>query len=70
MIEWVKLDAGEYQSKDERFYILKTYDRIYGNHWELRDRNVPDYYKSLHHEYTLKDCKLYAESIVKEKSYG
>ena len=31
MITWEKLDAGEYESEDGRFYIIKTYDRIYGN---------------------------------------
>ena len=60
MILWVKLDAGEYESADKRFYILKTYDRLYGNHWVLHDKNEPDYYKAQYHEYSLKDCKAKA----------
>ncbi len=65
MITWVKLDAGEYESSDQRFYILKTYDRIHGNHWELQDRDEPDYYEGKYHEETLKDCKHRAEGIIK-----
>ena len=38
MIRWNRLDAGEYESEDKRFYILQSYDRIYGNHWLLQDR--------------------------------
>ena len=64
MIDWVKLDAGEYESADRRFYILKTYDKIYGNHWLLQDRNEPDYYKGQYNEYTLRDCKAQAEAII------
>ena len=37
-ITWIKKDAGEYESSDGRFYILKTYDRIFGNHWVLFDK--------------------------------
>jgi len=63
MIEWKRIEAGEYESKDGRFHILKTWDRIYGNHWQLLDRNANDYYKSLYHENSLLDCKLKAEAI-------
>ena len=45
MIKWKRLDAGEYESADERFHIIKGYDRIYGDHWILYDRNEPDEYK-------------------------
>lgn len=63
MIKWKRIEAGEYESEDGRFYILKTWDRIYGNHWQLLDKNATDYYKDLYHENTLLDCKLKAESI-------
>lgn len=63
MIEWKRIEAGEYESKDGRFHILKTWDRIYGNHWQLLDRNANDYYKALYHEFSLLDCKLKAEAI-------
>ncbi len=63
-IGWIRLDAGEYESSDHRFYILKTYDRIYGNHWLLQDRDEPDYYKGQYNEYTLRDCKAKAETII------
>ena len=64
MIKWKRLDAGEYESEDGRFYILQSWDRIYGNHWKLRDSNEPDYYKGLYDEATLRDCKAKAESIL------
>ena len=65
MITWLKIDSGEYESSDKRFYIIKTYDRIYGNHWQLQDTHEKDYYKSLYHEYSLRECKLKAETLVK-----
>lgn len=64
MIKWKKLDAGEYESEDHRFYVLKTWDRLYGNHWRLHDRNSEDYYKGFYHENTLYECKLTAERII------
>ena len=63
MIKWKRLDAGEYESADTRFYIIKGYDRIYGNHWILYDRNESDEYKGRYDERTLLDCKLKAEVI-------
>ena len=63
MIQWKKIEAGEYVSKDDRFHILKTWNRIYGNHWQLQDRSEPDYYKSIYHEQTLLECKLKAETL-------
>ena len=71
MIKWKRIEAGEYESEDERFTILKTWNRIYGNHWQLCDRNERDHYKGLYQEYTLLDCKLKAEIIVdSEGKYG
>lgn len=67
IIKWKKLDAGEYESSDGRFYILKSWDRIYGNHWQLWDRSVPDKYKGLYYEKTLIQCKVMAMSLL-EKS--
>lgn len=64
MIKWKRIEAGEYVSEDERFHILKTWDRVYGDHWQLHDKNNPDYYKGLYHEQTLLDCKLKAEAIL------
>lgn len=64
MITWVRIDSGEYMSEDGRFYILKTHNNIYGNHWQLRDNTIDDYYKGLFYEYTLKDCKAKAEAIL------
>ena len=65
MIQWKKKEAGEYESKDERFYILKSWDRIYGNHWELHDNNESNYDKGTYHEETFLNCKLKAETIMK-----
>ena len=67
MIKWKKIEAGEYMSEDGRFQILKTWDRIYGNHWRLRDINDPNYYMGLYNEKTLLDCKLKAETLNKTK---
>lgn len=64
MIKWNKFEAGDYKSDDERFHIIKTWDRIYGNHWQLYDSNSTDYYKGLYQERTLLDCKLKAEAIL------
>lgn len=65
MIKWKRIEAGEYESEDNRFHITKTWDRIYGDHWRLLDRNADDYYKGLYHENTLLDCKLKAETLNK-----
>lgn len=64
MIKWKRIEAGEYTSEDGRFHILKTWDRIYGNHWRLRDVYAQDYYNGLYYEYSLMDCKLKAEAII------
>ena len=66
-MKWIRIDSGEYESEDERFYILKEYNVTFGNHWCLYDNNEKNYYKSRHHEYTLKDCKSKAESIVESE---
>ena len=63
MLKWKKLAAGEYESEDKRFYILKSYDRVYGDHWILRDRNIDDPYKQIYHENSLRDCKVKAEFL-------
>lgn len=63
MIKWKRIEAGNYVSEDERFHILKTWNRLYGNYWQLHDKNNSDYYKGFYHERTLMDCKLKAEGI-------
>ena len=67
MLKWVKKEAGEYESFMGRFHVLKTWDRIYGDHWQLRDRNEEDYYKGLYHQNTLMECKLMAEAILERE---
>ena len=64
MIKWKRIEAGQYESEDARFLILKTWDRVYGDHWELHDKNEDDFYKGLYHEQTLINCKLKAEGII------
>ena len=48
-IKWIKLNSGEYESKDGRFHILRTYDVVYGNHWFLSDSNKTDNYRGEYH---------------------
>lgn len=72
MIEWEKIEAGEYKSRDGRFKILKTWDRIYGNHWCLMDTSAGPVGMSgirtgkytEYSERTLLECKLKAEGII------
>ena len=63
MIKWTRIEAGEYESEDKRFRIMKDYDRIYGEHWTLYDQTIDDWYKMQYHEATLKECKLKAEVL-------
>lgn len=63
MIKWIKIEAGYYESEDNRFYIMQTYDRIYGDHWVLHDNKESDRYKGRYDEKTLKDCKAKAEVL-------
>ena len=71
MIQWKRIEAGTYTSENERFLIYKTWDRIYGNHWVLHDKNEPNYYHGKYDERTLLDCKLKAEAILsKEEKHG
>lgn len=67
MIKWIRIEPGEYRSEDERFHVVKTWDRVYGNHWELHDKNEPDYYKGKYDENTLLDCKLKAEALLNQE---
>ncbi len=64
MIKWKKIEAGEYDSLDERFHIIKAYDRIYGDHWVLYDRNEKDPFKGKYDEETLLACKNKAETLI------
>ena len=64
MIKWTKIEAGEYESEDKRFHIEKTWNRIYGNHWELLDREEPDHYKGIYNEESLIAAKLKAEMLM------
>lgn len=62
-IKWIKLNSGEYESKDGRFHILRTYDAVYGNHWFLSDSNKTDNYRGEYHLDSLKFCKNTAQKI-------
>lgn len=68
MLKWKKIEAGEYATEDGRFEAYRAYDRLYGEHWILRDTKVEDYYKSQYHENNLKECKGVAETIAKRTS--
>lgn len=66
MIKWIREEAGVYHDKTGRLKIIKTWDRLYGNHWKLYDKEA-DIFEGVYHERTLLDCKLKAETIIKEK---
>ena len=68
MITWKRLNPGEYISTDSRFYIIQSYDRIYGDYWKLVDTSVSDVYKGTYHEKTLLACKLNAEYLGRVNS--
>lgn len=59
-MEWERIESGEYWSKDERFHIIKAWDRIYNAHWRLYDKNNNKQYPCD----SLKACKQQAEEIV------
>lgn len=67
MLKWRKIEAGVYESEDERFYIVNTYDRVYGNHWLIRDRSKEPY-KGEYHQSTLTDCKALVKGIMNYES--
>ena len=68
MIEWVRNEAGVYEDVNGRFTVMKTYDRVYGNHWQLHDRNESNYYKGLYDEASFRDCKLREEAILNREN--
>jgi len=60
-MKWIKVEAGEYYSEDERFHIIHTWDRVNNLHWNLWD-------KVINRDYTcdsLKHCKYIAELMFK-----
>jgi hypothetical protein len=59
-MDWIRIEAGEYWSKDDRFQILKIWERIYNLHWLLDDRVKNKNY----HCNSLKECKRQAEGKV------
>lgn len=67
-LEWKRIEAGEYESADGRFHIFKTWDRLYGNHWELQDSNVKEWYKSKTSCDSLKHAKHVAEVTVNREN--
>ena len=56
MIKWIRVEAGDYWSDDDRFHIIKTYDRLYGNHWHLMDHMKGAEFRGD----SLKQCKSVA----------
>lgn len=60
MIKWVRIEAGDYESSDERFHIINGWDRINYIHWVLYDRNTNKEYVGN----SLKHCKQIAVDIV------
>ena len=70
MLNWKRIEAGEYEVSSGRFEIYASYDRIYGDHWVLHDRNEADYYKGKYDVCTLREAKAKAEAILSsERKY-
>ena len=67
VLEWKRVEAGEYDSADRRFNVCKTWDRLYGNHWRLTDHNIKDYYKAQTACESLKHAKHVAETRVQQE---
>ena len=69
MIKWVRAEAGEYTSTDGRFQVRKTWNRLYGNHWALYDKEYKKDQRPRGPAYnakTLKACQHMAELYAKE----
>lgn len=60
MIKFIRVEAEEYISLDERFHIIKVWDRINLIHWQLRDYTFNKTYVC----YSLKHCKQIANKII------
>lgn len=59
-MKWIKVEAGEYRSDNERFSILKSWNRINGGSWELTDFKTK---RVLNYD-TLKQCQSMAEDLL------
>lgn len=66
MIKWKRIEAGDYYSEDERWHIVRGWDRIYGDHWILCDTHG-DYYRDSYDFDSLKQCKYVAENLEREE---
>ena len=64
-MEWIKVEAGEYWSKDERFHIIICWDRMHVNHWELWDTKTGE----THPGDSLRYCKQIAGTLAEHSKY-
>lgn len=68
-MKWKKVEAGRYKSEDGRFSARSKWDRCYGNHWVLYDKNDPTYEKQgIFIGSTLAKCKDYAERVKRHEN--
>jgi len=61
-MKWTKIEAGEYRSEDNRFDIIKTWDKIHNSHWLLTDFMIKKSYPCD----SLRECKQQAEKLIVE----
>lgn len=69
MIIWKKIDDKEYESEDERFYIINMFDRDYGFCWKMLDKKDLNHILS-YHEDSLISCQNKAESIIEKEDWS
>lgn len=67
-IQWQRIEAGEYRSLDGRWEVLKVWDRLYGDHWQLTDNTIDDYYKKHTACDSLKHAKHVASLTVQRET--
>lgn len=67
-LQWKRIEAGEYESADGRFHVLQCWNRLYGEHWELTDNTVQDYYKARTACDSLKHAKHVAELTINREN--
>ncbi len=59
-MDWRRNKDGLYISSDNRFVIIQTETRVYGQHWQLTDSLTG----AVHRLCSLSDAKVRAECVL------